>query len=120
MRLSGLMSSALFGLAVVATCLAANADVPANARDFVAFCSSNEKACHDKIVTVDDVNLLIKTGLATKPASQAHACEWGRSTHEQFAEKVKAVLDWLKNHPEEDSLSTDDAINDALAALWPC
>jgi hypothetical protein len=121
---SGLVFFAFFAFAILPEEAAMAAEAPSSAKEFIVFCRTQAEACRAKIIAVDNENLMIKGGLADKPASQKHACWWGKTWgapgHETLSQKAKAVLDWLNDHPEESGLTTDDAINDAIAALWPC
>ncbi|MGH6981428.1 MAG: hypothetical protein ACREFC_09500 [Stellaceae bacterium] len=112
---------------------AAEQKSPARTGPFVAFCKEpiNAKACHDAVITIDNYNRMVDMNMITPPAGFVRACTpWppkylqGAELRKYNAERrnktVAAVLAWLNHHPEAKTRATDDGIQLAMRALYPC
>jgi hypothetical protein len=81
---------------------------------FLTYCDDHFDACKDRIIGVDNINLINSIG------GEHPTCFINARDKPALIDAAKAVLVWLGQHPETKTLKTDDSITKAIAALWPC
>lgn len=84
-------------------------DPPAKTGDFVAYCATNYIGCANEMVIV---------AVAVGDFGMSEHCAPPDSMEGE--DLYKAVLPWLKQHPETYGLNTDDGIMAAFNQIWPC
>lgn len=95
------------------------AAAPADTSGFVAYCAGNFEACRSAILDVNNMNLMYKMGLAKVDGATACTYPHPGNFHDDSVAATKPILDWLKAHVTARRPKTFDAIQQALAALWP-
>jgi hypothetical protein len=86
--------------------------------DDLTYCTDHFDACRTEVVNVDNLNSLNQVG------GDHHSCTFpktgGRTMyHSDTIAATKAILGWLKANSAVRAPKTDDAIEQAMAALWP-
>ena len=82
---------------------------PAKAGAFVNYCAVNYAPCANEMVSVT---------VTVRAVDPPQHCPPPRAI--KTKELSDAVLNWLRQHPETYSLSSDDAIMIAFDHIWPC
>jgi hypothetical protein len=113
------------GLAICVLLIAsqARAAAPSNAapsdtESFIAYCTdANFESCRSEVMDIANINLMKQIG-------GTYSCTFPQSDDrsKRAADRItatKAILAWLKANPTKRMPKTDDAINQAMAALWP-
>jgi tetratricopeptide (TPR) repeat protein len=93
--------------------------VPADTATFVPYCANNFEICRIYVLNVNSRTIINEMG-------GAHGCtfprprEGGRPAfHEASIAATKAILDWLKANGASLAPKPEDAIEQAMAAIWP-
>ena len=103
--------AAELGVALLAhPAAAAMRAVPDDTAGFVASCATNFEFCRNEVVDVSNLNLMNNEG-CTFPHPSVTKTDSVPATH--------AIIDWLKANRAARAPKTDDAIKQAMAALWP-
>jgi hypothetical protein len=106
------------GLCYIVQARADDQTVPADTATFVSYCTdANFERCRSKVMDVDNFNLM-------NQLSGTHGCTFPHSPDRsaRVAERIaatKAILVWLKTNPTKRLPKTYDAIDQAIATLWP-
>lgn len=93
--------------------------VPAKTAAFVSYCADHLEDCRLAVRGVDNLQKVKQL------MNHEHACAlpWTTKIGEEGKAVVRAqtitILDWLKSHAAMARPKTDDAILQAMAALWP-
>lgn len=108
-----------FPIAIAIFCLAATPafaddDVPADAAQFAQFCAvaGNFDPCANRILGDAMIaTIYAEPGQCTYPSDVSK---------EDFTANEHKVIDWVVNNPQPSGTKTDEAIQAAMNALWPC
>lgn len=109
----------LLTLAAFALTWQANAGTdlgPADTATWVSSCDTNFEACRHEVVNVYNLNVI--DILSGAPGCTFPSTGEGK-THADSIPATHAIVDWLNANAGKRSAKTDDAVNQALAALWP-
>ena len=90
---------------------------PSDTATFVSSCATNFEACRNEVLTISNYNKMSQlTGSAypgcTFPRTQA-------KIHADLITGTNAIIDWLKANSTAAAPKTDEAISQAMKALWP-
>jgi hypothetical protein len=90
---------------------------PSDTATFVSSCATNFEACRNELLTISNYNKMSQlTGSAypgcTFPRTQA-------KIHADSITGTNAIIDWLKANSTAAAPKTDEAISQAMKALWP-
>jgi hypothetical protein len=91
---------------------------PADTAAFVPYCTDHFDGCRTKVITVNNLNKL-------NQMRGVHGCTFpsphdaGQTYHSNSIAATNAILDWLKANSASQAQKPTDAINQAMAALWP-
>jgi hypothetical protein len=111
-----LRSLCLIALAAVvlsSTAFAAD-DAPSQTGAFLSYCKTNDAGCTGKISDMYTAMLII---VSTNPAGRTWCPAKQAVDIKVLAPKV---VGWLSAHPEANSKPTNDGIQMAVTALYPC
>lgn len=93
--------------------------VPTDAAAFVPYCADHFDLCRLTVVDVNNINMMNEMG-------GHHGCTFPRpgingreAYHTKSIEATEAILDWQKAKSASLAPKRDDAIEQAMAALWP-
>jgi tetratricopeptide (TPR) repeat protein len=93
--------------------------VPADSAAFVPYCADHFDLCRLTVVDVNNINMMKQMG-------GSHGCTFPRpgtsgraAYHAKSIEATKAILDWQKANSASLAPKRDDAIEQAMTALWP-
>ena len=90
---------------------------PSDTSTFVSSCATNFEACRNEVLTVSNYN---KMSHLTDAAY--HGCTFPRTPAEIHADSIagtNAIIDWLNANSAAAAPKTDEAISQAMKALWP-
>jgi hypothetical protein len=90
---------------------------PSDTATFVSSCATDFEACRNEVLTISNYNKMAQlTGSpypgCTFPHTQA-------TFHNDSIAGTNAIIDWLKANITTAAPKTDDAISQAMKALWP-
>ncbi len=93
--------------------------VPADSSAFVTYCTDHLEACRSTVVDINNIMMMRQIG-------GNHACSLpdpkSHNRDEQIAVRraeTKTILVWLKSNSTSRARKTDEAIVQAIKALWP-
>jgi hypothetical protein len=93
--------------------------VPTDTTAFLSYCDSNLEACRLAVVDVNNIMMMRQMG-------GNHGCTLPNPTTTDLAKRKEerrvwtvAILDWLKVSGNVRAQNADDAIEQAMKALWP-
>ena len=118
---------ALFGAGALLVISPSKADDygPSDTATFVSSCAENFEACRNEVLTVSNYNKMSQlTGSAypgcTFPHTTPASPETKRASfHADSITGTNAIIDWLKANSTVAAPKTDEAISQAMKALWP-
>ena len=90
-------------------------EVPDTTSEFVSFCGQHRKDCYNRLLKVD-IGESLRILFATPTPPPRYCIPKEKWTEDYLSD----VLTWLSAHPETANLATDDAIVEALSAVFPC
>jgi hypothetical protein len=97
----------------------ANAEVPSDTESFVGYCTdANFQSCRNEVLDIDNINLMKQIGGTYSCTFPVVSTDRSSQVAERTA-ATKAILAWLRANPTKRLPTTIDAINQAIAALWP-
>jgi hypothetical protein len=90
---------------------------PSDTATFVPSCANDFEACRNEVVNMSNYNQLSQlTGSAYPGCTFPHT---GAKMHADSIAATNAIIDWLKANSTAAAPKTDDAISQAMKALWP-
>jgi hypothetical protein len=98
---------------------------PSDTATFVSSCATDFEACRNEVLTISNYNKLSQlTGSAypgcTFPRTTPASPETKQTTfHNDSITGTNAIIDWLKANGSAAAPKTDEAISQAMKALWP-
>jgi hypothetical protein len=98
---------------------------PSDTATFVSSCATNFEGCRNEVLTISNYNQMSQlTGSAypgcTFPHTTPTSPETKRATfHADSITGTNAIVDWLKANSTAAAPKTDEAISQAMKALWP-
>lgn len=110
LRLTGFVfASVLFMSAAVAEDYG-----PSDTSSWVASCDTNFENCRHEVVNIHNLNLI-------DTLSDRHGCTipTAGKMRADSAVATHAIIGWLNANTAVRATKTDDAVNQAIAALWP-
>jgi tetratricopeptide (TPR) repeat protein len=95
------------------------ADVPVDTASFVPYCASHLDGCRQSVMSVNNTTMINEMSGAkgcTFPKPAAPGLQAYRANSKQVTQKI---LDWMNANIPSLAPKSDDAIEQAMGALWP-
>ena len=89
---------------------------PADTATFISSCATNFEACRNEVVTISNYNQMSQiTGSAYPGCTFPHV----DNIHTDSISATNAIINWLNTHSATRAPKTDDAVAQAMKAIWP-
>jgi hypothetical protein len=90
---------------------------PSDTATFIPSCTTDFEACRNEVLTISNYNRMSQvTGSAYPGCTFPHTAA---EIHADSIAATNAIIDWLKANSAAAAPATNEAISQAMKALWP-